>query len=322
MNFLKLIRYKNLLIITLTQYLMRWCVVSPILKLKGLELQFSELNFFLMVLSTVLIAAAGYAINDYFDRKTDMLNRPETVVVGNSISRRYAMLIHSLFNVLGVGLGVYLGYQVGILKIGFIYLIITGLLWFYSTTFKGQAFTGNLIVAALIAIVPFFVLLFELAMLNQVYGNQMLEFKHDINNIILWVTGFAYFAFLINLVREIIKDIEDVRGDLRYGRRTLPITIGVKSSKMIILSLLGVVVVSLLMMYHLFLSNVWYFYNDHITLWYFILFLILPCLYLGYVIIRAKEIKKYHLASNISKLIMLFGLVYAVISNFIISQNI
>ena len=97
-NFLKLVRYKNLLIIVLTQYLMRFCIIRPILAVNDFELQFSELNFFFLVMATVVITAAGYVINDYFDTKTDLVNRPETVIIGKKMNRRWAIKWHLLLN--------------------------------------------------------------------------------------------------------------------------------------------------------------------------------------------------------------------------------
>ena len=151
---LRLIRYRNLIIIALTQYMMRYFVIWPILKVNGFELQMDRWHFLLLVLSALLITAAGYVINDYFDTRTDMLNRPETVVVGRSVSRRSAMLLHIILNIAGVGLGIYLSLYIGILSLGVAYLLAAGLLWFYSTTYKRQFLIGNLIVAVFTAMVP------------------------------------------------------------------------------------------------------------------------------------------------------------------------
>ena len=97
-NFFRLIRYKNLIIIILTQYMMRWSIIKPILEVYEFKLQFSELNFFFLVMATVFITAAGYVINDYFDAKTDLVNRPDTVIVGRLLHRRWAILLHILLH--------------------------------------------------------------------------------------------------------------------------------------------------------------------------------------------------------------------------------
>ena len=166
-HYLKLIRYQNLLIIAVTQYLMRWSIIYPILKVNNFHLQFSEFNFFLLVLSTIFLAAAGYVINDYFDRKTDLLNRPDTVIVGTVIKRRVAMILHIVINIIGIGLGFYILLSIGIYKLGFIYIIIAGILWYYSTSYKRHFLIGNIIVALLTALVPLMVVLYEIPLLNK-----------------------------------------------------------------------------------------------------------------------------------------------------------
>lgn len=313
-NFLRLIRYKNLLIIILTQYLMRWSIIKPILEAYEFKIQFSELNFFFLVMATVFITAAGYVINDYFDTKTDMVNRPETVIVGKLMNRRFAILLHVFLNTIGIGLGAYISFYIGMPFLSLVFIFITGLLWFYSTTYKRQFLIGNVIVAILTAIVPLMVILFEIPLLNEEYGLLIRELKSDFTHLILWVGAFALFAFLLTLIREIIKDIEDYEGDSAYGRQTLPIVLGVLNSKIIIITFLLTTLFSLVYAYFRFL-------NDIITLAYFTLFLIFPLLFLLYKIIVAENKKDYHRASNLSKIIMLAGIFYALVANYIIVQN-
>ena len=248
-DFFKLIRYKNLLIIAVTQYLMRYCIIKPILDINGFKLQLDNFHFALLVLSSVLITAAGYVINDYFDTKTDMLNRPETVVVGKVISRRMAMLIHIILNIMGVGIGIYLSVKVGILALGLAYILASGVLWFYSTTYKRQFLIGNFIVAIFTAMVPFVVVIFEIPLLNQVYREILIQNSINFNNILAWVGGFSFFAFLATIIREIIKDIEDFEGDLAFGCNTLPVVLGIKTSKIVIISIILINIVLLVLIY-------------------------------------------------------------------------
>ncbi|MCK4746009.1 MAG: UbiA family prenyltransferase, partial [Bacteroidales bacterium] len=147
MTFLKLIRFQNLFIIAATQYMMRLFIVVPILAVNGFEPQLDHFHFFLLVFSSIAITAAGYVINDYFDMKTDLLNRPSTVIVGRKISRRWAMILHIVLNTTGVFTGVYLSWYVGMPGFGLAYVLAAGLLWFYSTTYKRQFLIGNLIVS-------------------------------------------------------------------------------------------------------------------------------------------------------------------------------
>ena len=322
--FLKLIRIQNLLIVALTQYMMRWCIIHPILshltvlqnneaiRLPAFELQFSEFHFFLLVLSTLFLTAAGYVINDYFDAKTDLLNHPGKVIIGKLIPRRTAMASHVILNILGIGIGAYLSLYVGMPFLIIIFITVSGLLWFYSTTYKRQFLIGNLIVALLTALVPLMVVLFEIPMLNRSYGHLLLQYNTSLQVVFAWVAGFSFFAFLTTLTREIIKDIEDFEGDSAYGRRTLPVVLGALKSKWVVVGLNILTVAALVFVYARYLE-------DTITLVYMIVTLLLPYVFLTYRIIKADKKSDYRFASNLSKFIMLAGICYSLVVYFIIS---
>ncbi len=312
LNYLKLLRARNLLIIAVTQYLIRYAVILPMLKHEGYVPQFSHLNFFLLVLTTMIIAAAGYVINDYFDTKTDILNHPKTVVVGKYIKRRTAMTLHVILNIVGVALGLYISYQINIWKLVYIYVLITGLLWFYSTSYKRQFLVGNLIVSILTALVPLMVVLYEIPPLNSEYAEILLKLGKDFYHIFFWVLGFTIFAFITTMTREILKDVEDFEGDRAYGRRTLPVVSGIMVSKIVTISLTGITIVMLIFSYFKYLK-----YLDNIgginflSAIYVFIFLICPSLFLIYRIIKADKKENWHFASNLSKIIMLFGVLYS-----------
>ncbi|MFO7830254.1 MAG: geranylgeranylglycerol-phosphate geranylgeranyltransferase [Bacteroidales bacterium] len=293
---------------------MRWCIIKPLLKVNQFELQFSELNFFFLVMATVFITAAGYVINDYFDAKTDLVNRPEAVILGRKLNRRWAILLHIIFNTIGIGLGAYISFYIGLPILTLVFIMITGILWFYSTTYKRQFLIGNVIVAILTALVPLMVLLFEIPLLREKYGLLMTELQANFNYIILWVIAFSFYAFLLTLIREIIKDIEDFEGDRAYGHNTLPIVLGVMNSKIIIITFILLTQFSLIYVYFRFLK-------DTITLIYFSVFLIIPLLILLFKIFVANDKRDYHIASNLSKIIMLAGILYALVANYLILQH-
>ncbi len=293
---------------------MRWSIIKPILNVYDFDLQFSEINFLFLVMSTVFITAAGYVINDYFDTKTDLVNRPQTVLVGKIINRRSAILIHGILSSLGILMGIYVSFYIGFPILSLVFILITGILWFYSTTYKRQFLIGNLIVAFLTGLVPLIVLLFEIPLLNKTYGYVLIQMRANFNLIIVWVLSFAFYAFLLTLIREIIKDIEDYEGDNEYGRQTMPIVLGVLNTKVIVVSFILFAIFSLLYAYFRFLT-------DFITLIYFIVFLIIPLILLLYKLIIAETKNEYHSASRLSKLIMLAGILYALVANFIINQN-
>lgn len=318
MAFLRLIRFQNLLIIAATQYMMRLLILEPILAVNGFEPQLDHLHFFLLVFSSMAITAAGYVINDYFDMKTDLLNRPSTVIVGRLISRRWAMILHIVLNVLGVLAGIYLSWHAGMPGFGIAYVLAAGLLWFYSTTYKRQFLIGNLIVSIFTAIVPFVVVIFEIPLLNKTYGEVMIARGMNLNNIIAWIGGFSFFAFLSTLIREIIKDVEDFEGDSAYGRNTLPIVLGIPATKILLILLILFQVFSLGYVYTKYLVRKPGGEVDLLSLGWFVLALILPFIYLLFRLVAARDKKDYHFCSNLTKIIMLAGILYSVIFYIII----
>lgn len=318
---LRLIRFQNLLIIAATQYIMRYCIIYPFLKINNFELQLSGFHFFLLVLSTVLIAAGGYVINDYFDTGTDRLNRPGKVVIDKSIQRRMAMLIHFLLNFTGIVIGIYLSFYIKVPELSVIFMLAAGLLWFYSTNYKRQFLVGNIVVSIMTGIVPLMVILYEMPLLNAKYGLIMLSYQANFNYIFFWIAAFSFFAFLTTLLREIIKDAEDFEGDSAFGMNTLPIIIGQKSTKIVISSL---IVTCLFLLTLVFIRFLLYrgISLDYLTAGYFLLFLVLPFLFLLYKIIIAQDKKDFYTASQITKFIMLTGILYSFVVRYILLNQI
>lgn len=324
--FFKLIRVQNLLIIAVTQYLMRWSIIYPLLNklsvvsneevihFKDFGLQFDEFYFALLVLSTMLITGAGYVINDYFDIKTDVFNRPDNVIVGRKISRRATMLIHIVMNFTGVTLGIFISFLIHLPALAVIFLLIPGLLWFYSTSYKRQFLIGNIIVSFLTGLVPFMVVLFEVPCLNAEYGKVMMDYHASFNILFGWVGGFAIFAFWLTLIRELIKDIEDFEGDREYGRKTLPVNLGLGITKAIIVVLLALFLSGLMWVYFMFIPDV-------STLVYFGIALVLPTLYLIFRLTMSQIKKDYYLCSLLTKGIMLSGILYSVLAGYIIQTK-
>jgi 4-hydroxybenzoate polyprenyltransferase len=217
-------------------------------------------------------------------------------------------------------IGVYLAWYIDILSLGIAYVLAAGILWFYSTTYKRQFLVGNLIVAIFTAVVPFVVVIFEIPLLNKAYREILVASELNFNNILAWVGGFSFFAFLSTLIREIIKDIEDFEGDSAYGRNTMPVLLGIRFTKMVVALLILAIMGSLIYVYVRFL-----FYHpggkpDILSLAWFTLFLILPYGYLLYRFLAATAKKDYHVCSNVAKLIMLAGILYSVLVYFIIHR--
>jgi len=216
-SFFNLIRWQNLLIVILTMVLMRYAVIEPligkigVILLKGsgeeapMVLQFSWYNFIILVAATVFLTAGGYVINDYFDIKTDLINKGK-VIVGTKIPRRRAMMWHNILNIAGIAGGVYISKKAGYIEMGAIFLIVSGLLYFYSATYKRQFLIGNIIVSILTAMVPLIVIFYEWPALYKYYSIYAI-YPPEIDFLLYWVGGFALFAFITTLTREIIKDI-------------------------------------------------------------------------------------------------------------------
>lgn len=309
--FLKLIRTQNLLIIAFTQYMVRWCLLYPLLYLHDFELQLSNFQFFLLVLSTVMIAAAGYIINDYFDVMIDKVNKPERLVIDKGVKRRIAMGSHIVINILAIIIVFYVSYQAGSMKLVIFHILCAAGLWFYSTNFKRQFLIGNILISLFTSLVPFIVGIYELMPVHKIYAEMIDE--TSLNEEWRFVIGISFFAFITTLIREIIKDMEDVEGDERYGCKTMPIVIGMRTTRNI-----TIVLSMITMAFLVYFQTIKWSTGNLLGSLYIGIGLQLPFIYLIYRIITAKEKKDYKVAGNVAKLIMLLGVCYL----FVFAQSI
>ncbi len=323
-EFLRLIRWQNLSIVILTMVLMRYAVIAPLLGKIGVvltqgtgeelpvTLQFPWYDFIILVAATVFITAGGYVINDYFDIKTDLINKGK-VIVGTKIPRRTAMMYHNIFNIVGVAAGFYISWKAGYTMMGALFLIVSGLLYFYSASYKRQFLVGNIIVAVLTAMVPLLVAFYEWPSLYRYYAVNANSVP-EINIIFYWVGGFALFAFLTTLTREIIKDIEDFEGDIAYGRNTIPVVLGILPSKIVSVCLIFLTIILLYL--------TWFFFvNDMITLIYITAGVVLPLFLVIYKVFISQNRKQLHSASNIMKIAMVAGILYSIAVKVILTWN-
>lgn len=232
LQFFKLIRWQNLFFIALTQGLLFFAIAKPILSPYQFFTREFHLLFFVLCFSSLLIAAAGYIINDYFDINIDLVNKPQKLVVDNGISRRWAIFFHFIFSLAGILMGFYIGLQTGNWLIGFAHICVALLLWIYSTALKKRAVYGNVLIAVLTAwsllVIYFYVLLnTDFTVVTKFHLDALQKFFRI-------TLLYAAFAFLITLIREMVKDMEDVEGDRRYGCKTMPIIWGIQVSKIIV----------------------------------------------------------------------------------------
>lgn len=309
MAYLKLIRFRNLIIIALLQVLLRYELIIPILESYDLKPVLSDFRFGLLVLSTVLLAASGYIINEYFDVRIDRINRPESVVIGKTIKRRTALFLHVLLTCTGMLMGLYIAYVTRKENYALMFIGIPVMLWYYSTTFKRNILIGNLLIAMFTAIVALLVVSVEFAALSRVHGSQILE-SAACSTAWFWTSGFAFFAFITNFVREIIKDAEDVKGDKALGCSTLPIALGMPLTKLFVLILELASLLALWLIYFFVppISSIPY------ALVYFIVGFSLPHILLMVYWMKADSPKQFHRVSTMGKLIMLAGVLFIILA--------
>jgi 4-hydroxybenzoate polyprenyltransferase len=298
--FLKLIRLPNLFFIALTQFLFYSCIILPIFKKGGAVPVFDNIYLLLLILSSVLIAAAGYIINDYFDINIDQVNKPRMNVVDNVISRRWAMLWHSVFSFAGVALGFYIGWKLNVFWLGLMNLLCSVLLFVYSTTFKKQLLSGNIIISVLTA---WSVAVPGLSAFYIVFYNPEIYSGIENNKLLRITILYTAFAFIISLIREAIKDMEDLPGDAKYGCRTMPIVWGINATKVYTAVWLCVLAGSLLIIQGYLLQYKWWW-----PVAYSLIFITSLCIIILRDLYKAVSPKDFHRLSNYSKLIMLTGI--------------
>ncbi|MCU0423017.1 MAG: geranylgeranylglycerol-phosphate geranylgeranyltransferase [Bacteroidia bacterium] len=284
---LQLVRAGNLIIMLATLGLSYYCL-TDYLTIEDLF----HFRFVLLAYCVVAIGASGYIINDYHDVQIDLTNKPQKVIIGKLISRRWAMLLHFTLNVTAILVGFYLNAAIGIMV-----MICGVLLWLYSVHFKKQFLSGNILVAALSSLVIIILPLFD----------------KEISGYLVWC--YACFAFGISLLREIVKDAEDLRGDSKFDCKTLPIILGIRKTKKILTTLLIVYVC--LIFIHVFIANSHIpFRHDYGNItynFYMLLFVCIPLLVITYMLQRADVKSDFSLLSTLLKVIMISGLLSMVI---------
>ena len=298
-SFLRLVRYPNLFFVVLTQYFFQYLIVVPILSHAGMSATLIDINFALLVLSTVLLAAAGYIINDYFDVKMDAINKPRKLFISKSIKRRPAILAHQIFTSVAIVIGIYVAWVTGNVKLAFINPIVATLLWYYSTSYKRQPFIGNFIVAFLTALVIPLLVFYEQPLFHP-QNNEELMAAYGI-----FIRTFFYFifAFLVSLIREIIKDMEDIEGDETYGCRTLPIVFGIPKTKLLVY-FLCVVVIGLVALVQSPFMRV----HDYARVIYLFQTVQFPVFLIMWLLLRADTQKDFNRISTLVKVVMLMGI--------------
>jgi 4-hydroxybenzoate polyprenyltransferase len=313
----RLIRLPNLVIVAATQYALQYAILRPELSEIGLKPLLPDFQFFLLVCSTVLIAAGGYVVNDIEDVEIDRLNKPEHKRI---VERIYPLSIcweiYWGITILGFGISLYLAFFVNDFLQLIIYPAAVFLLWAYSKWFKRQFLIGNLVVAGFCAFVAWVVLYAQclstpLTVMIMYGSDKEINYQNYTDTVTAIFGGYAVFAFISTLFREIIKDIEDVTGDKAQNCQTLPIVLGVKNSQLIALLIGSLFAIILFVLSFLFFNYL--FKNDYLKLILLNLTITMPVCYALFLLISAKEKTDYSRLSIIAKLIMLSGLIFILI---------
>jgi len=265
-SFLKLTRVWNLVIVALAQYFTAGFLIG--------RHTLNDIHLFLLSLSTVAIAAAGYIINDYYDVKIDLINKPDRVVVGKGITRRHALLLHILLSFIGIVIGFLLSWWIAAVNVFSVFF-----LWLYSNNLKRLAFVGNFAVSLLTGL--------SILVVDALYPP---------HHSLIWI--YSVFAFFITLVREMVKDMEDLKGDDTFGCKTLPIIWGIRKTKLLIYIILAIFI------YVVLLLNQQY---SQLPLRYFALFLFIPIALLVFWMLRADTKKDFAWLSAFCKIILILG---------------
>ncbi|CAN5377748.1 geranylgeranylglycerol-phosphate geranylgeranyltransferase [soil metagenome] len=293
LSFLKLIRFQNLIFIIITQILIKYALFETF----GINITLNAFGFFLLCFSTVCIAAAGNIINDIYDVDTDKINKPHRLIIGKIISEKAAMNAYIIFSAIGVGIGFYLSNLIGRPGFSALFIVISALLYLYASYLKNIIIAGNVIVSSLVAMVIIIVGLYDLL---PAITPQNRQTQSVIFSILL---DYAFFAFFINWLREMVKDQQDINGDYNTGRNTLPIAIG-KSRANIVIFVVGLIPLGAIIYY---MYN--YLFHNMVAVLYVLLLIVGPLLYFLVTLTSGKTVKDYKKLSLILKIIMFLGLI-------------
>jgi 4-hydroxybenzoate polyprenyltransferase len=312
--FFRLVRWPNLVFIFLTQLLFYYFIQLPLHNVPIRPSVSAQVIwpilvprlFFFLAASSVLIAAAGYIINDYFDLSIDRVNKPDRLVVDRIIKRRWTILWHWILSGLGLLLSFYVSFRLRnpLIALGNLSCVI--LLYFYSTTFKRKLLIGNIIISLLTAwvILVLYVGEFDWRSLGNGYYRLLLS------TLFKFAIVYSSFAFLLSLIREVIKDIEDMDGDMKYGCRTMPIVWGINVAKVFAGTLIVVLLGALVILQFYILQKAWFPLTA-----YGVVLVDLPLLYILRKLYAAQTKEDYHRLSNVIKLVMLAGIVSIILAN-------
>lgn len=304
-NFFRLIRFQNLAMLALMQLLFRF----GFFKWQSIPLALADWQYVLLVLATVFIAAGGYVINDIFDQETDSINKPTQKIVGTRISEKNAYNYYVALTTVGVAIGFYLSNVIMKPSFAAVFIFIAATLYFYATSLKQMLLLGNIIVALLLSVSIMIIGVFDL------YPATGLDNQKQMRLFFSILTDYAIFAFIINFLREIVKDLEDLDGDAQQQMTTLPIVLGVSKTSKLLFALSIAPLFILLRYINMYLMELLF------VVVFLLLFVAGPLLYFTIKMWSAKSKSDFHLLSSVLKWVLFFGILSVAIINFNLKYN-
>ena len=309
--FFRLIRWPNLVMIAVTQLLFYFSLVNPFYSDNENSFSFfSGRHFLMLMISSLLIAAAGNIINDYFDRNIDEINKPEKKIIDTLIKRRWAIVMHIVFSLVAILIGFYIDSQTPVFWLGLSNLVCVFLLFGYSISLKKKLLAGNILISLLTAWVILVCFLCYYRSLS-CYGCEPFEWQAQLRRFIRISFLYAGFAFVISLIREVVKDMEDMEGDRKYGCKTIPIAWGIPASKVFVAVWLVVLIgmIGIVQFYVLQFGWLW-------SAVYCISLIVIPLVWILQKLFKAQIPKDYHQLSTVIKVVMLTGLLSMIFFKF------
>ena len=304
---MRLVRWGNLLFLGALVWVMEKWVAVPILNAAAYGEQMPWYILLLLEIAVILIAAGGYVINDYFDVKIDRINRPDAVIVTRTISKPAAMRLSICLSAAGAACGILEAILLRSMTIGILFVIVPGLLWFYSSSYKRLFMIGNLTIALLAAVTPMLVAMTNVAIL-QLRFETILPYISLPHDLYAWLGGFALFAFLLTWIREIIKDMQDQMGDRELECHSMPVVWGDLWTK--------VFVTALIILTLAIIGHIWYRLLPFPIGWtslstrYIALGIVVPLLSAIWLLWSAKIPSDYKSCQQVIKFTMLIGMLY------------
>lgn len=306
---MRLVRWSNLLFLSALVWLMEKWVAVPVLDRAAFGEQLPWFTLLLLMAAVVLTAAGGYVINDYFDVKIDRINRPDAVVVTRSVSKPAAMRLSVGLSITGALCGIAVAWLLRSMTLGIIFVLVPGLLWFYSSSYKRLLIIGNLTIALLAGLTPLVVAMANVAQLRLLYGS-ILPYTTLEHDLYAWLGGFALFAFLLTWIREIIKDLQDQMGDRELECHTLPIVWGELWTKIFVTVLLCGTLTLIAWLWYCVLPfpHTW----NNLSTRYIALGITVPLLSVVWLLWAAKIPSDYKTCQQVVKFTMLIGMLYSI----------